>query len=335
MMKHAVASALLLLAVPAMATNDINPWYAGVGLGHANWQGVCPDTGVGSTDCDDTDFAFDLFGGYRFNQNFGLELGYVDLGESDWNDDINRRQSNANGVRLGLIGTLPVNEQFAVNAELGGFYYDAEIETTTIDADDSGVQPYVGVGLNYLIDKNLEVGIRYRHFREMKTDTKLFNRHSVNYWGIQLSYHFGAKAKAAATPAPQPVAKPEPAPAPLVVPPPPKPKAVEVAPSTALYFDFNSSEVTGAELNKLTDIARYMEANPKVRAELIGHTDKMGDPDYNRALGMRRAQAVQQQLLQLVDISADRVVVQSKGESTASAQESRSERKVTVNLFGM
>ncbi|WP_298441039.1 OmpA family protein [uncultured Ferrimonas sp.] len=336
MFKTAVASALLL-AAPALANEVANPWYAGLGLGHANWQGICPDNGQAPTDCDDKDFAVDLFGGYRFSDNIGVELGFTDLGESSWEDLSNRRQAEATGVRLAMVATLPLSDAFAVNAELGGFSYDAEINTNTADASDNGIQPYVGAGVNYVVNKQMELGLRWRHFRELETNDDLFNRHSVNYWGVQLSYHFGGKTKAAPAPAPAPapVVAPAPAPKPIAPPPPPKPEVVEVAPSTVLYFDFNSADVSGAELQKLTDIGRYMKAYPKVRAELIGHTDKIGNPDYNRALGLRRATSVQQQLLQQHGISPDRVQILSKGESNAVANQSRSERKVTVNLFGM
>ncbi|WP_169628078.1 OmpA family protein [Ferrimonas senticii] len=330
-MKRSIVALSLLtaLSVPAVA-DDHQPWYLGFGLGMSDWQGVCPDNG----DCDDEDFAFDIFGGYRFNDVVGVELGYFDLGETDWRDTLNQTRSHqAKGARLGLVGLLPLNDEFSLAAELGVNYYDADIKLQRVSGSDSdndnGFQPYIGAGFNYAINQAFEVGFRWRHFREMETNDAQFNRTSTHYWGLNFSYHFGR--------APAPVIAPEPEPVieEVIIVEQVVEQVVEVAPSTVLYFDTNSAEVSGAELQKLTDIGRYMNAYPQVRAELVGHTDASGNPEYNRILGEKRARAVQQELLIQHGISADRVVIESTGEQGATAQRSRNERRVTVNLFEM
>jgi peptidoglycan-associated lipoprotein len=66
--------------------------------------------------------------------------------------------------------------------------------------------------------------------------------------------------------------------------------AAEV-PST-ITFDFNSATLT-AESRAILDIqATWISQFPEIRFRVYGHTDLVGSDAYNRALGLRRAQAV-------------------------------------------
>lgn len=59
-----------------------------------------------------------------------------------------------------------------------------------------------------------------------------------------------------------------------------------------LYFEFDKFELmprSYVELNKLLQILRD---NPKMVIEIVGHTDNIGKPDYNKYLSRRRAKSV-------------------------------------------
>jgi len=66
--------------------------------------------------------------------------------------------------------------------------------------------------------------------------------------------------------------------------------------SDTVYFAFDSSTIPGAERTKLAHVAEWMKANPGHSLFLAGHADKRGTPEYNRALGERRALAVREYL---------------------------------------
>ena len=66
-----------------------------------------------------------------------------------------------------------------------------------------------------------------------------------------------------------------------------------------IYFAFDSSTIPGQEQGKLTQVADWMKANPGRSLFLAGHADKRGTPEYNRALGERRALAVREYLVGL------------------------------------
>ena len=65
--------------------------------------------------------------------------------------------------------------------------------------------------------------------------------------------------------------------------------AAEV-PST-ITFAFNSSELTPEARATLSQQASWIRQFPEIRFRVYGHTDLVGSNAYNKALGLRRAQA--------------------------------------------
>lgn len=67
-----------------------------------------------------------------------------------------------------------------------------------------------------------------------------------------------------------------------------------IAPESAvIYFDFDKSELTPAEMQKLRGVSHLaIQLQPKYRLKLTGHTDSIGNLPYNMALSQRRNQAV-------------------------------------------
>ena len=66
--------------------------------------------------------------------------------------------------------------------------------------------------------------------------------------------------------------------------------------SSTVYFEFDKSTISASERSKLETVRQWMEANPGRSLFLAGHADKRGTPEYNRALGERRALAVREYL---------------------------------------
>jgi len=62
--------------------------------------------------------------------------------------------------------------------------------------------------------------------------------------------------------------------------------------SPMVNFAFNSAELDGAARDTLREQANWIRQFPEVRFRVYGHTDLVGSDAYNKALGLRRAQAV-------------------------------------------
>jgi peptidoglycan-associated lipoprotein len=63
-----------------------------------------------------------------------------------------------------------------------------------------------------------------------------------------------------------------------------------------VYFEFDSFAVGGSELPKIRAVANYLNTAPNSLI-IAGFTDARGTPEYNRALGEKRAGAVREKLI--------------------------------------
>jgi len=115
----------------------------------------------------------------------------------------------------------------------------------------------------------------------------------------------GAGAGAAVKESPVPAAA-----APAVQPPPaaaPGIAVTEERPSQFddVRFDFDKSEVKDEGRKTCQVVADFMKKNPKAKLLIEGHCDERGTPEYNMALGERRATAVMTYLVSLGVPKAD------------------------------
>jgi peptidoglycan-associated lipoprotein len=72
---------------------------------------------------------------------------------------------------------------------------------------------------------------------------------------------------------------------------------VAAAGSDTIYFGTDKFDVSADAQATLRAQARWLVANPNVRASVEGHADERGTREYNQALGERRAQAAKQFLM--------------------------------------
>lgn len=80
-----------------------------------------------------------------------------------------------------------------------------------------------------------------------------------------------------------------------------------------IYFDFDVSTVSGEYAALLDAHAKFLNANPSVNVLVEGHADERGTPEYNIALGERRAKAVVT-YLENMGVSSSQLTVVSYGE---------------------
>lgn len=61
---------------------------------------------------------------------------------------------------------------------------------------------------------------------------------------------------------------------------------------TAIYFDFDRSNIRASEQGKLNDVVRSIRSENPAAVVIAGHADRAGPEEYNVGLSQRRAQAV-------------------------------------------
>lgn len=106
---------------------------------------------------------------------------------------------------------------------------------------------------------------------------------------------------------------------PFAVPPPSPPPWPQVF---LFFFDTNETIPTRrvgepATSEVLENIARQLRRHPLIKAEIVGRCDPRGGDDYNRRLGLSRAEQIAQYLVGRHGISPARISVRSTGERDA------------------
>ncbi len=84
-------------------------------------------------------------------------------------------------------------------------------------------------------------------------------------------------------------------------------------PFSRVFFDYNKAELKPNAKEVIKKNAAFLKRNPDYQIMIEGHCDERGTPEYNMALGQRRAIAVKQYMVSL-GISESRIETKSWGE---------------------
>ena len=94
-----------------------------------------------------------------------------------------------------------------------------------------------------------------------------------------------------------------------------------------VYFDFDKSAIKPLEQSKLNNVADFLKRNAQVSILIEGNCDERGTEEFNRELGVRRAEASRDYLVSL-GIDRARIQTLSRGKDnpavTGEGGESRS-----------
>jgi len=82
-----------------------------------------------------------------------------------------------------------------------------------------------------------------------------------------------------------------------------------------IYFDFNKATIKPESEVVLQQIAGIMQKNPDWKLDVRGHTDNIGDDNFNLGLSQRRAAAVKDALVTRYKIAPDRLATSGYGSS--------------------
>lgn len=87
----------------------------------------------------------------------------------------------------------------------------------------------------------------------------------------------------------------------------------ELMENQTVYFDFDRSTLKSDAFPVLAKHAAFLVKNPEQEVVIEGHCDSRGTPEYNIALGERRAKAVESYLINS-GVAASQISVVSYGE---------------------
>ena len=81
-----------------------------------------------------------------------------------------------------------------------------------------------------------------------------------------------------------------------------------------INFAFDSAEIDEGSKIRLQRGLENMQNNPYIKVRIEGHTDSIGDADYNMGLSIRRAQAVKDHMVSM-GVAAHRMEIKGLGET--------------------
>jgi OOP family OmpA-OmpF porin len=141
-----------------------------------------------------------LQGGYRFNPNFALEAGYIDLGKSKYtaryNEGAASGELKSGGIDLAALGILPLNDSFSIFAKAGivAAKTDSKLSATGVTPSNwksttHEVLPLVGVGASYKLTQNLDLRADYDYVSGIGKSSKTGTMKS-NMISLGIAYNF-------------------------------------------------------------------------------------------------------------------------------------------------
>jgi OOP family OmpA-OmpF porin len=147
-------------------TGPDSGWLVGGSVGQSKIKVDCP-AGVS---CDDSDTALRIFGGYNFNKNFGVELGYADLGKATFSAPGLSGDVTATAWDLMAVGTLPVGDKFGVYGKLGMYRADTKASSSIGGGSDTNTDFTYAIGGQYNFNKNLAIRAEWQQYKKVGGD---------------------------------------------------------------------------------------------------------------------------------------------------------------------
>ena len=174
-----MAAVMSLTTASPVFSDDDTGFYLGASANRLS----ADQNNVNDVDFEDSDTALGLKAGYMFTDLFGIEGGWMDLG--DYNTRGNTRGVNLNLDAEGfyLVGVLNFSfaESWDAYGKLGGFFFDSDTDLTGFDK--SSTELFGGLGLEYDFG-NWNI---FGEFSKLDTDT---NDLSIDIISLGLKYEF-------------------------------------------------------------------------------------------------------------------------------------------------
>ena len=152
-------------------------FYLGGALGRSKLQEWCDTSGsttITLTSCQDTDSAWKLLGGYRFNRHIAAEASYIRWGEvtasTNTGVDVSAEQFS---YGLAVVGTLPLGPGFEVFGKAGFVMTEQETRRirpnpSTVNRDETEV--HYGFGARYAFTNNWVLRGEWENTDKLKVD---------------------------------------------------------------------------------------------------------------------------------------------------------------------
>jgi OOP family OmpA-OmpF porin len=184
--KLSIGLAALLLGATA--------WAQGYGVVSAGMSRLSADcSGIAS--CDKTDTAFKLMGGYKFNPNVAVEVGYFDFGKATASDSTQSLSIKTSAFGGGIAYHQDLSSDWNFVARVGLAQVKTKISATltgygSASDSDNNVNAYVGLGVGYKLSKATSVDFAWDVTRSKYNKGGLNESGNVSAFSVGLTFAF-------------------------------------------------------------------------------------------------------------------------------------------------
>jgi len=95
-----------------------------------------------------------------------------------------------------------------------------------------------------------------------------------------------------------------------------------------IHFDTDKTEVKPESETVLKEVSKLLSQNPSLKLYIVGHTDNVGEFDYNMKLSQARAESVVKELTSKYGVASDRVKPYGVGPLSPAASNKTEEGRV-------
>lgn len=139
---------------------------------------------------------------------------------------------------------------------------------------------------------------------------------------IAMANEAAAKANALCPPQPAKIAPPKEEPLPPIPAAEPTPEIFKYCITLHTEFDVDKAEIRPEYREEISKVGKFMQQYPSTTAVIEGHTDNVGDAEYNLNLSHRRAESVVNHLVETYAIDRSRLTAAGYGNSRPVADNS-------------
>ena len=165
--------------------------WVGVSVGQVKFDEGLTSRLITSGTVDTEATGFKLFAGYAFHRNFGVEVGYADLGEASYSGSFNGTPITGGKLQVGgldaaLLARAPLGGRLTLFGKVGIFVWEAEANDTAagvpFSAKTDGSDAFFGLGAAYAITRAAAL--------RLEAEGRKIGDDSVNLLSIGVEFRF-------------------------------------------------------------------------------------------------------------------------------------------------
>lgn len=171
-----IAAAIALSTSPAFGQMSSDTgWYLGGSLGQSS---VDIEGCGGGVDCEEKDTAWRILGGYQFNSNLAVELGFHQFGDASASGPGGSLDFEANAFELVGVGKIPLSGQFSLYGKAGFYRGETTVSGTTvitgpIEIEETNTDFTYGLGAQYNLSRQLGIRAEWQRYTGMGDDATI------------------------------------------------------------------------------------------------------------------------------------------------------------------